>query len=294
MPRRTRNYWLNKGSVCQGSCSQTVIRRKQDHRTEVEHTVTSGWSCGREMCTVRVGTESKSNKDSLAVWTQMCRGLWWPVHGTRCSQTCRGPSCWSEEFECNLVRNLYSSSFELFLTFSSISVLVTSTSSAKPTSLSRLIPRPSLSKTFQVNRQPSSAAVSRYWSSKVSNIYRERHHGGEVFWCYRWLGLSQVPCKALAHKTPAQTHRLTDLVLGKDETGAPQGAFCECVKEARLFPYSWWGWNLQIKLSPRVYTELLKLSRKTWQSEVGTNMKRFHWNVYQMATMYIVGCSTFH
>ena len=56
------------------------------------------------------------------------------------------------------------------LTFSSMSVLVTSTSSAKPTSLSRLIPRPSLSKTFQVNRQPSSATLSRNWSSKVRDI----------------------------------------------------------------------------------------------------------------------------
>lgn len=79
-------------------------------------------------------------------------------------------------------KGLCSSSPDPVLTFSSMSVLVTSTSSAKPTSLSRLIPRPSLSKTFQVNRQPSSATVSRNWSSKVSRICGGEEHGEASSW----------------------------------------------------------------------------------------------------------------
>ena len=140
-------------------------RGKIGHRLEVELSV----SQDDHVAEGQVGVGRTQNAEAVA-WAGMYRELWGSVLGTGEAGLEKGsvlvPGLWMQpgtEFSCP-------SSLDPILTFSSMSVLVTSTSSAKPTSLSRLIPRPSLSKTFQVNRQPSSATLSRNWSSKVSDI----------------------------------------------------------------------------------------------------------------------------
>lgn len=155
------------------SCPQRVGRGKPVSQAKSRVERKSGWPRGRMTGRVRVERDAAAVR--RAAWQcgqGMCAELGVGVFAGQWGRPgyagprMPDPRVWTQsgkEFP-------RLSSLDLVLTFSSMSVLVTSTSSAKPTSLSRLIPRPSLSKTFQVNRQPSSATVSRNWSSNVSNI----------------------------------------------------------------------------------------------------------------------------
>lgn len=239
---RARNCWSHKRMACHGSCPPRTGGGKLVHRLKVEQSRSqddhgAGWRAG-----VRVERDPATGK----------RAAWWcalekgrergSLRGARGAVRHTGPwlpvpGVWTQSGKDRPCP----SSFDLILTFSSMSVLVTSTSSAKPTSLSRLIPRPSLSKTFQVNRQPSSATVSRNWSSKVSNIWGEKELREEAFRGHGWPELIRLCARSPFTQQPQGQE---DLILGKNKTGSSQKLLL-MNKGSKTVLCPLWTWNLK-------------------------------------------------